>query len=120
MSIKTCPIMEAIAKKLFGIEAITDKTIKARMINNAVKAGKNAAEVVYGGFDMMKLYRENEQLKGQNAMLCREYNAIRKDSMSIERVQEMAFELADRACVGLYNENDISEFIKDWRQDNDS
>lgn len=125
MNVKMCPIMEAIAKKLFGIETITDKSIKSRMINNAVKAGKDAAEQIYGGFDMMRLHRENEQLKGQNAMLCRDYNKICNNSMSIEKVQKMALELANQAlidgyqCSSDYTESDIKNFIEEWRKNND-
>lgn len=117
--------MEAIAKKLFGIETIADKAIKGRMINNAVKAGKDAAEQVYGGFEMMKLYRENEQLKGQNAMFSKKHNAIRKDSMSLENVQEMLIDFADSRVANtnyfseLDRRKDTMEFLKEWRKNND-
>jgi len=43
----------------------------------------------------------------------------KRDSMSIEKVQEMALDLADRCCVGLYNEKSIKEFIEEWRRNND-
>ena len=125
MTVKTCPIMEAIAKKLFGIETIADKSIKSRMINSAVKAGKDAAEQVCGGSDTMRLRRENAQLKEQNAMLYRKYNNIYKKSMSLEKVQKMAFELANQAltdgyqCSNDYTEADVVKFIEEWRKNND-
>ena len=118
MEVKTCPIMEAISKALFGIETITDKEIKARMINNAVKSGKNAAECVYGGFDMMRSHRENAQLKGQNAMLCRDYNAMRRNSMSIDKVQEMSHSIMTMFAPTVTQEY-ANKFIKEWRKNND-
>lgn len=117
--------MEAIAKKLFGIETITDKSIKSRMINNAVKAGKNAAELVYGGFDMMRSHRENEQLKGQNAMLNREYNKICRNNMSIEAVRQMVQDFAESGYANYSyfsdeeKQADVNKFIEEWRKNND-
>lgn len=67
LTVKSCPIMEAIAKKLFGIEDIRDAATKRRMVGNAVIAAKDAAERAYGGFEMMEKHRENERLKLQNA-----------------------------------------------------
>lgn len=123
--LRRVPIMEAMAKKLFGIEAITDKSIKGRLINAAVKAGKDAAERVYGGFDMMRLHRENEQLKGQNAFLSREYNKIRNNSMSIENVQQMMLDFANSRVAhtnyfsDIDHRNDVFKFFEEWRKNND-
>lgn len=117
--------MEAIAKKLFGIETITDKAIKSRMINNAVKAGKDAAEQVYGGFEMMKLYRENEQLKGQNASRSRRFNEFAKDSMSIKNVQKIVQDFAESGYANYSyfsdeeKQTDVIKFIEEWRKNND-
>lgn len=124
MKIKTCPIMEAIAKKLFGIEAIINKSIKRRMINAAVEAGKDAAERVYGGFDMMRLHRENEQLKRENSMLCHELNKIYENCMSIENAQQMMLDFANSRvahtnyCSDIDHRNDVFKFFEEWRQDN--
>jgi hypothetical protein len=46
-------------------------------------------------------------------------NKMLDNSMSIENIQRMAFELADHACCGLYSEKDIQAFIEEWRKNND-
>jgi hypothetical protein len=66
--VRTCPIMNAIARELFAIEQCPPRE-RGRMIARAVKAGKDAAEKIYGGFEMMEKYRENEKLKFENAEL---------------------------------------------------
>jgi len=75
VKVKTCPIMEAIARKLFGIEQCP-LSERRRMIARAVKAGKDTAEQLYGGFEMMEKYRENEKLKFENAELKKQADSL--------------------------------------------
>lgn len=53
------------------------------------------------------------------------YESLKKNSMSIVRVQEMAIELANDAALtgydgATYNAQEIAAFIKEWRQNNES
>ena len=76
VKVKTCPIMEAIARKLSGIEQCPLPE-RGRMIARAVKAGKDTAEQLYGGFEMMEKDRENEKLEFENAKLINLLKQIR-------------------------------------------
>lgn len=80
-------------------------------IDESGDADKKDATVLRTAIEKKALRLENE---------LKELKATKRTQMDIAAIQEMAFELADRACCGLYNQADINEFVQEWRRDHNA
>jgi hypothetical protein len=79
-----------------------------------------AVRIMFGMLDTVVPVEFSRQLETELADKEKQSKEIfPQNTMGIENVQKMAFDLADHACCGLYSEKDIKDFIEKWRKEND-